>query len=132
LGSKDADQPSEQDQSSHQELKRQSNQNSSIKSAHDASLMAREALSQELEVARNELAAACEAHAASEAEVRRLRDALSVEKDRAFRAEVQVSELQVQLRHMGELEQELHKYKDLASLPGPRTSGLWGYFAGAT
>jgi hypothetical protein len=93
--------------------------------------MAQQAQSQELEVAQNELAAAWEAHAASEAEVRRLRDALSVEKDRAFRAEVQVSELQVQLRHMGELEQELRKYKEPASQQGQRSSGLWGYLGGS-
>jgi chromosome segregation ATPase len=94
--------------------------------------MAKEAMGQELALMQNQLSAVQAAQAASEAEVHELRAALTAEKDRAFRAEVEVSELQGKLQMMDELEKELLKYKDmLVDKDKKGSGGLWGYIAGA-
>lgn len=94
--------------------------------------MAKEAMGQELALMQNQLSAVQAAQAASEADVQELRAALTAEKDRAFRAEVEVSELQGKLQMMDELEKELLKCKDMLENKDKKGSGgLWGYIAGA-
>lgn len=84
-----------------------------------------------MESLRQQLEAAQQAAAAAEAEAAALREELAAEKDRAFRAEVQVSAAQDKLRQAGELEQELAKHKETAAEQGKKAGGLWGYISGA-
>ena len=67
----------------------------------------------------------------AELELKELRAALASERDRAFRAEVQVSELQSKLQLMDELERELEKYKEAVAEKSKKGGGLWGYISGA-
>ena len=92
---------------------------------------ANSSLKGEVESLRQQLEAAQQAAAAAEAEAAALREELAAEKDRAFRAEVQVSAAQDKLRQAGELEQELAKHKETAAEQGKKAGGLWGYISGA-
>lgn len=91
--------------------------------------MVKEAMTQEIALLQNQLSAAQAAQAQAEAEVGELRAALATEKDRAFRAEVEVSELQSKLQTLDELERELRDLKEVNGKKG--SGGLWGYISGA-
>jgi chromosome segregation ATPase len=92
--------------------------------------VAKEAMAQELALLQNQLSAAQSARASAEAQVHELTEALAKERDRAFKADCVISDLQAKLSTMDELEQELRAYKT-ASEQSKKAGGLWGYISGA-
>lgn len=86
--------------------------------------MAREALQQELDMARHALAV-------SEEHAQTAQTELAAEKDRALKLEVELSDLQMKLQGMQELEMECRKYKQMLAERERKGSGIWGYVTGA-
>ena len=91
----------------------------------------KEAMQQELALTRDELAQLQTSHAQAEAEVQNLQAALTSEKDKAFRLEVEVSELKSRLQGMDELELECRRYKQMLAEREKKVGGVWGFISGA-
>lgn len=92
---------------------------------------AKEAMQQELALTRDELSQLQTSHAQAEGEVKTLQAALSAEKDKAFRLEVEVSELKSRLQGMDELELECRRYKQMIAEREKKAGGVWGFISGA-
>eukprot|EP00892_Ulva_mutabilis_P007657 jgi/Ulvmu1/5263/UM022_0057.1 len=92
---------------------------------------AKEGMQQELALTRDELAQLQTSHAQAEGEVKTLQAALAAEKDKAFRLEVDVSELKTRLQGMDELELECRRYKQMLAEREKKAGGVWGFISGA-
>lgn len=91
----------------------------------------KEAMQQELALTRDELSQLQTSHAQAESEVKSLQAALASEKDKAFRLEVEVSELKSRLQGMDELELEVRRYKQMMAEREKKSGGVWGFISGA-
>lgn len=92
---------------------------------------AKEEMHQELALTRDELAQLQTTHAQAESELKTVQAALASEKDKAFRLEVEVSELKSRLQGMDEMELECRRYKQMLAEREKKAGGVWGFISGA-